>query len=77
MGLREQYAIKEFANARQALDGYYGAINALAHKIKARVEPEDVREAVENSKDARRRLKRAIEALGFVCTDSEDKEQQA
>lgn len=62
MGLREHYVIKEFRDARQALDSYYGSLQSVAHAYKLNRQDEyDV--AVETMKAAKARLRRAVEAL--------------
>ena len=66
--LRETYKIREFQQARQALDGYYSALNTLARLIKAHASQEQVDEQGHAIKEARDRLGRAIERLGFTVT---------
>ncbi len=64
--LREQYKIREFQQARQALDGYYSAINSLARLIKGQAAQEKIDEQGYAIREARGRLQRAIEGLGFT-----------
>ena len=64
--LREQYKIREFQQARQALDGHYSAINSLARLIKGQAAQEKIDEQGYAIREARGRLQRAIEGLGFT-----------
>jgi hypothetical protein len=62
LGLREHYAIQEFRDARQALDGYYGSLQAVARAVKLNRQDEyDM--AVSLMITAKARLRRAIDAL--------------
>ena len=67
--LREQYKIREFQQARQALDGYYGTLNTLARLIKGHASQEQIDEQGQTIREARARLGRAIERLGFRVTE--------
>jgi hypothetical protein len=58
MGLREHYTIKEFREARQALDGYYGSLQSVARAYKINRQDE-YGVAVEAMKEAKARLRRA------------------
>ncbi len=70
-GLREKYKIREFQQARFALDSYYTALNTLALLIKANASKERIDETVIQAKEARARLGRAIGQLGFTVEDQE------
>lgn len=71
--LREQYKIRVFQQAQQALDGYYGAINTLARLMKGHAPQEEIEEQVQVIREAKRRLGRAVERLGFHVIDDEEK----
>lgn len=69
MALREQYKIREFQQARKALDGYYTALNTLAIQLKRKAPQSEVDEQVHNMREARARLARSMERLGFQVVD--------
>ncbi len=69
--LREQYKIREFQQARQALDGYYSALNTLALLMKRHASQEEINEQGHAIHEARARFGRAIEQLGFQVVADE------
>ena len=70
---REQYAIKEFREAREALDGYYSSLNWLAMQIKRHATLSEIDMDRQKMRVARERLGKAIEGLGFTLADEEER----
>ncbi len=59
---REQYAIREFWEARQALDGYYSALLQMAELMK---HGGDITDAIIKVNKAKDRLAGTIDKLGL------------
>jgi exonuclease VII large subunit len=70
--LREQYKIREFQQARQSLDGYYNALNTLARLLRCHAPQAEIDEQGQRIREAKARLGRSVERLGFSVVDIEE-----
>lgn len=66
---REQYRLKEFREAREALDSYYSSLEVLAREVKRHAFQSEIDGARLIMSGKREHLRKAIEGLGFTCEE--------